>query len=154
MPNSLRRMSFTIREIKENDFDNGFFETLSNLSTIGSINTDEEIKKEIIKEIMGNKDYVIIISEDSKSREVIGTATLLIEQKFIHNGGKVGHIEDVATRKGYEGRGIGKEIIKKLITISRERGCYKVILDCDEKVSKFYEKIGFKKKAVMLRFDL
>ena len=41
-------MSFTIREIKENDFDNGFFETLSNLSTIGSINTDEEIKKEII----------------------------------------------------------------------------------------------------------
>ena len=87
-------MSFTIREIKENDFDNGFFETLSNLSTIGSINTDEEIKKEIIKEIMGNKNYVIIISEDAKSREVIGTATLFIEQKFIHNGGKVGHIED------------------------------------------------------------
>ena len=28
-------MSFIIREIEENDFDNGFFETLSNLSTIG-----------------------------------------------------------------------------------------------------------------------
>ena len=147
-------MSFIIREIEENDFDNGFFETLSNLSTVGDIKTNEVLKKEIIKEIITNNDYIIIISEDTESREVIGTATLFIEQKFIHNGGKVGHIEDVATRKGYEGRGIGKEIINKLITISRERGCYKIILDCDEKVSKFYEKIGFKKKAIMLRFDL
>ncbi len=147
-------MSFTIREIEENDFDNGFFETLSNLSTLGGINTNEVLKKEIIKEIITNKDYVIIISEDVKSREVIGTATLFIEQKFIHNGGKVGHIEDVTTRKGYEGKGVGREIIKKLITISRERGCYKIILDCDEKVSEFYEKIGFKKKAIMMRFDL
>ena len=147
-------MSFTIREIEENDFDNGFFETLSNLSTIGGIDTNEVLKKEIIKEIITNKDYVIIISEDVKSREVIGTATLFIEQKFIHNGGKVGHIEDVTTRKGYEGNGVGREIIKKLITISRERGCYKIILDCDEKVSEFYKKIGFKKKAIMMRFDL
>ena len=147
-------MSFIIREIEENDFDNGFFETLSNLSTVGGIKTNEVLKKEIIKEIITNKDYVIIISEDTKSREVIGTATLFIEQKFIHNGGKVGHIEDVATRKGYEGRGIGREIINKIITIARDRGCYKIILDCDEKVSKFYEKIGFKKKAIMLRFDL
>ena len=147
-------MSFIIREIEENDFDNGFFETLSNLSTVGGIKTNEVLKKEIIKEIITNNDYIIIISEDVKSREVVGTATLLIEQKFIHNGGKVGHIEDVVTRRGYEGRGIGKEIINKLITISRERGCYKIILDCDEKVCKFYEKIGFKKKAIMLRFDL
>src|ERR1044072_2330563 len=147
-------MSFTIREIEENDLDNGFFETLSNLSVVGAINTNETLKKHIIKEIKRNKDYVIVISEDAKRREVIGTATLFIEQKFIHNGGKVGHIEDVATRKGYEVRGIGKEIIKKLITISRERGCYKVILDCDEKVFKFYEKIGFKEKGIMLRFDL
>jgi glucosamine-phosphate N-acetyltransferase len=147
-------MSFTIREIEENDFDKGFFETLSNLSTLGGINTNEVLKKEIIKEIITNKDYVIIISEDIKSREVIGTATLFIEQKFIHNGGKVGHIEDVTTRKGYEGNGVGREIIKKLITISQERGCYKIILDCDEKVSEFYEKIGFKKKAIMMRFDL
>jgi glucosamine-phosphate N-acetyltransferase len=32
-------MSFTIREIEENDLDNGFFETLSNLSVVGAINT-------------------------------------------------------------------------------------------------------------------
>lgn len=147
-------MSFTTREIEENDLDNGFFETLSNLSMVGGINTNESLKEQIIEEIKRNKDYIIVIAEDANSGEIIGTATLFIEQKFIHNGGKVGHIEDVVTRKGYEGRGIGKEIIKKLITISRERGCYKIILDCDEKVSKFYEKIGFKKKGIMLRFDL
>ena len=81
-------------------------------------------------------------------------ATLLVEQKFIHNGGRVGHIEDVATRKGFEGMGVGREMIHKLTEISNEYGCYKIILDCDPSVVKFYEKLGFVKKAVTMRLDL
>ncbi len=38
--------------------------------------------------------------------KVIGSISVLIEKKFIHNCGKVAHIEDVVTRKGYEGIGI------------------------------------------------
>ena len=78
----------------------------------------------------------------------------MIEQKFIHNGGKVGHIEDVVTRKGYEGKGIGKEILNELIKIAKDNECYKIILDCDEKLIKFYEKIGFKKNSIMMRLNL
>ena len=78
----------------------------------------------------------------------------MIEQKFIHNGGKAGHIEDVVTRKEYEGRGIAKEIMKELINIAKENGCYKIILDCDEKVMKFYEKIGFRKHSLMMRMNI
>lgn len=92
--------------------------------------------------------------EEQENHTIIGTATLLIEQKFIHNGGRVGHIEDVATRAGFEGIGVGKKIIQKLIETSKELQCYKIILDCDDKVIGFYEKLGFKKKAVMMRLDL
>jgi glucosamine-phosphate N-acetyltransferase len=147
-------MSFIIRELKEDDFSNGFFETLSNLTDVGKIRNDLKLAKEILKRIGNDRNYRIIIAEDKQNRQVIGTATLLIEQKFIHNGGKVGHIEDVVTRKGYEGKGIGKKIIEELIKIATENGCYKVILDCNEKVMEFYEKMGFRKHAIMMRIDI
>jgi glucosamine-phosphate N-acetyltransferase len=147
-------MSFILRELKEEDFSNGFFETLSNLSEVGMISNSTDQAKEILKRISKDKNYRIIIAEDKENHQIIGTATLLIEQKFIHNGGKAGHIEDVVTRKEYEGRGIGKEIINELINIAKENGCYKIILDCDEKVMKFYEKIGFRKHSVMMRMNI
>jgi glucosamine-phosphate N-acetyltransferase len=147
-------MSFIIRELKEEDFSNGFFETLSNLAEAGKIRNDLNLAREILKKIGSDRNYRIIIAEDKQNRQVIGTATLLIEQKFIHNGGKAGHIEDVATRKGYEGKGIGKKVIEELIKIATENGCYKVILDCNEKVMEFYEKTGFRKHAIMMRIDI
>jgi glucosamine-phosphate N-acetyltransferase len=147
-------MSILIRKIKERDFENGFFETLSNLTTVGDIYSNDELKKEIIRRVLENQNHIIIVAEDLESSKIIGTATLLIEQKFIHNGGRVGHIEDVATRKGFEGRGVGREMIHKLTEISNEHGCYKIILDCDPNVVKFYEKLGFVKKAITMRRDL
>jgi|SRR5690349_19578920 len=146
-------ISFLVRRIKEVDFENGFFETLSNLTTVGDIRINE-YRKEIINRTLDDQNYIIIVAEEQENHTIIGTATLLIEQKFIHDGGKVGHIEDVATRAGYEGIGVGKKIIQRLIEISKDLKCYKIILDCDDKVIGFYEKLGFKKKAVMMRLDL
>jgi glucosamine-phosphate N-acetyltransferase len=146
-------MSIIIRKLKEEDLSNGFFETLSNLADIGKIKEEIDLAKEIFNKINKEENYRIIIAEEKDTHQVVGTATLLIEQKFIHNGGKAGHIEDVATRSGYEGKGIGRKIIKELIKIAKESGCYKVILDCDEKVAGFYEKIGFKKHQIMMRIN-
>ncbi|HLL61108.1 MAG TPA: GNAT family N-acetyltransferase [Bacillales bacterium] len=145
-------MSFIIRELKEEDLSNGFIETLSNLSEVGKLANDTIRKREILREIK-DKNCRIVIAEDNQNHQIIGSATLLIEQKFIHNGGKAGHIEDVVTRKGYEGKGIGREILKELIKIAKDNECYKIILDCDEKLVKFYEKLGFKKHSIMMRLN-
>lgn len=147
-------MELCIRELIEQDLDRGFFETLSNLADVGNIINNNNLAKKIFKELMEKKNHIIMVAEEKKEHQIVGTATLIIEQKFIHNGGKIGHIEDVAVRKGFEGKGIGKEIIIELISLAREDSCYKVILDCDERITKFYEKIGFKKKAIMMRYDL
>jgi glucosamine-phosphate N-acetyltransferase len=146
-------MNVVIRELKEKDLSQGFFETLTNLTTVGKINQEPERAKRLFNEISNAGMYKIIIAEDTSTNQVIGTATLLIEQKFIHNGGKVGHIEDVSTRKEYQGKGIGGKIIQELIKIAKENGCYKVILDCDKKVVRFYEKLGFREHATMMRID-
>ncbi len=146
-------MSFIIRELKEEDLSNGFIETLSNLSEVRKLANDTIRKREILSEIK-DKNYRIVIAEDNQNHQIIGSATLLIEQKFIHNGGKAGHIEDVVTRKGYEGKGIGREILKELIKIAKDNECYKIILDCDEKLVKFYEKLGFKKHSIMMRLNI
>jgi glucosamine-phosphate N-acetyltransferase len=59
---------------------------------------------------------------------------------------KVGHIEDIVVDKELNGKGIGKQLINELSEYAKNNGCYKVILDCKEDISLFYEKCGFVKK--------
>lgn len=44
-------------------------------------------------------------------------------------------------------------LVSELKRIAQEKGCYKTILDCTEKNAAFYEKCGFKRKEIQMRFD-
>jgi glucosamine-phosphate N-acetyltransferase len=138
-----------IRELKEADLWNGFLTSLDSLSEASNI--DKNKAEVVFKKINTNPDYIIAVAEiDGK---IVGSTTLLIESKFIHNGGLVGHIEDVVVNKEYQGQKIGEKIMKFLLEISKKRGCYKTILDCTDDVKPFYEKLGFKQVASELRLD-
>ena len=138
-----------IREIKEADLWNGFLKSLDSLKQTSSI--EKSKAKEIFDKINANPDHIIAVAElDGK---IVGSTTLLIESKFIHDGGLVGHIEDVVVNKEYQGQKIGEKIMRFLMDISKNRGCYKTILDCTEDVKPFYEKLGFKQVANELRLD-
>lgn len=84
----------------------------------------------------------------------VGMITLFIEQKLIHSGLCVGHIEDLIVDKEHRNQNIAKELIEHVINIATYNKCYKIILDCDEDLIPFYEKSGFHKKAVQMRMDL
>ena len=114
-----------IREIIETDIENGFLETLDSLRKTSDL--DKKIGKDILKKIISNPDHIIHVAEENG--KIIGSTTLFIEQKFIHNGGKVGHIEDVVVSKEYEGRGIGFKLVNSLLEKARVMNCYKTILD-------------------------
>ena len=138
-----------IRKLKKDDLQNGFLTTLDSLRQTSNI----EAKKaeEIFEKINSTPEYIIAVAElDGK---IIGATTLLIEQKFIHDGGLVGHIEDVVVDKNYQGQRIGEKIMKYLLEIAKNQGCYKTILDCTDDVKQFYEKLGFKHVANELRFN-
>lgn len=92
----------------------------------------------------------IWIIEDYYNKKIIGCGTIIIEPKFIHNCGYVGHIEDICILPQYQGSGYGKKIIQHLIDISKINNCYKIILNCNETNESFYEKCGFKKNNIQM----
>jgi len=81
---------------------------------------------------------------------VVGSATLLLESKIIHNYSSVGHIEDVVIDNLSRGKGLGKLLIKHLISVARDTEAYKIILNCSEDVSQFYKSCGFKKTDIQM----
>ena len=138
-----------IREIQEADLEKGFLESLDNLKKASDLQNN--IAKNILNEILDDSNHIIHIAElDGK---IVGSSTMFIEQKFIHEGGLVGHIEDVVVRKGFERKQIGQKIIESLLLVAKNRGCYKTILDCKDDVKEFYEKIGFKHESNGMRYN-
>ncbi len=138
-----------IRGLKNEDLENGFLTTLDSLRQTSNI--EKNIANKIFDKIENNPDQIIVVA--LIEGKVVGSATLLLESKFIHNGGIVGHIEDVVVDKNYQGQKIGEKIIKYLLEFAKTKGCYKTILDCVDDVKPFYEKLGFKHNANALRFD-
>ena len=138
-----------IREIEDGDLEKGFLETLDFLRNASDL--DKNKANEILKKIKQNPNHIIYVAIDNK--KIVGSTTLLIEQKFIHDGGLVGHIEDVVVRKDYEGKGIGIKLVTSLLERAKEKNCYKTILDCKDDVKQFYERIGFKRESNGMRYD-
>ncbi len=138
-----------IRELRKEDLWNGFLTTLDSLRQASDI--DRNKAEEIFEKINSNPDHIVAVAE--LDRKIVGATTLLIEPKFIHTGGLVGHIEDVVVDKNFQGQKIGEQIMKYLLEFAKKRGCYKTILDCTDEVKPFYEKLGFKHIANELRYD-
>lgn len=136
-----------IDTFEHRDIVNGFLETLDSLRPTSM--TPEEAWHLFWQ--LNTRSMILVARENHM---VIGTATLIIEQKFIHKGGKVGHIEDVAVHKNHQGKGIGQQLITHLVEYAKDKGCYKVILDCDQTLIPFYEKVGFREAAIQMRIDL
>lgn len=141
--------NFTIRQIQKEDLWNGFLNSLDSLRQASNIT--KERAEETLEKIKKNPNHIIAVG--ILEGRVVGAATLLIEPKFIHNGGNVGHIEDVVVDKNYQGKKIGEKIIQYLLEQAKTKSCYKTILDCSDEVKPFYEKLGFKHTANALRFD-
>ena len=85
-----------------------------------------------------------IIEEDG---EMVATATIFYEKKFIYNTCILAHIEDVCVMSSKRGMGYGKKIIQHLFQEAKERKCYKLTLDCNDTNVGFYESCGLTKRG-------
>ena len=74
--------------------------------------------------------------------------TLIIEEKIIHSGGKVGHIEDFIVLDKYRNKGIGSLLYNYVKILCEQNKCYKMILDCNELLENYYIKKGFVKRKL------
>ncbi|HEX7141944.1 MAG TPA: GNAT family N-acetyltransferase [Nitrososphaeraceae archaeon] len=141
-----------VKELEDDHLINSFFDTLSNLTEIGIDVYNKEFSRKIFEKIKKADNIKIFVA--IKDSDIVGSITAIIEQKFVHNGGKICHIEDVVTRKGFEKLGIGSALVEKVLELAIQEKCYKVILNCSEYNSKFYEKLGFYKHDVGMRYNI
>lgn len=98
---------------------------------------------------------LVAVDLDAPKNGVVGTVSLLLERKYIHAGGWVVHLEDLAVLPAYQKKGVGARLAQAVCDLARSLGAYKVILDCDdEAVGGFYAKLGFVKRGTQMRLDI
>ena len=126
-----------IRELKKEDRIE-YIELINSFRPL-DISISEEIFNKIYDEIF--KTDIIFICEIDDI--IVGTAKLLIEQKYIHNLSKYGRIEDVIIKDTHRNKGIGSQMIKYILDHCKKYKFFKVSLTCSSNIIKFYEKNNF-----------
>ena len=142
-------MSFALRPLEQGDFYRGFLESLANLSPV-DLTPAEAIQIWRGRNAAGVRTVVAVEPDGA----VIGTGSLILEHKFLHHGGTIGHIEDVAVHPAHGGKGVGSAVVGALVELARQSGCYKVILSCTDQNLAFYSKLGFRRHDNGMRIDL
>lgn len=137
---------YSLRKLESSDYNKGYLELLETLTTVNVELITSEKFDSFIKSL--NENHVVYVLENMET--IIGSGTILIENKIIHNCGKVGHIEDIVIHPSYKGKQLGKLIVDSLVEYAQHKGCYKVILDCDDSLQPFYEKCSFKRKGCQM----
>jgi glucosamine-phosphate N-acetyltransferase len=141
-------MSLTVRALRPDDVTAAFLETLGGLTEV-SLTVAEARAILQLRDEQGVHTYVAL-----DGGQVVGTASLLVELKFIHCGGKVGHIEDVAVHESRRRQGVGTALVAHLTEEARRLGCYKCVLNCFPHLVPFYDRLGYHKHDECLRIDL
>ncbi|XP_067847714.1 glucosamine 6-phosphate N-acetyltransferase isoform X1 [Heptranchias perlo] len=124
------------------DFNRGLFKVLAQLTKVGEVAPELFIKK--FEHMKQTGDYYAIVVEDTNLGQVIATATLIIEHKFIHGCAKRGRIEEVVVSDECRGKQLGKLLVAALTLLSKKLNCYKITLECLPKNAAFYQKFGYK----------
>lgn len=134
--------NYTIRKLTNSDYKKYLYLIKQFRSTIF---TFEEYKN-ILSKIENNSTIWVF----EYNNELIGTVTVIYEYKFIYNIAKLAHIEDVCIDEKYRNKGIGQLLLNYVVNEAKKEKCYKIILDCNEKLEDFYKKSGFEKKGIQM----
>lgn len=127
------------RELKEQDYKN--YKKLID----SDINID--YFKHFIENVL-NKNHKIYVLE--LNNNIIGTGTILIEEKLTYGGSKLGHIENILIHEDHRGKGHGEFLVKKLLNVCKQEKCYRVDLNCVKELEKFYNKNKFNQNSISM----
>ena len=144
----------TLRQLDPvRDYDGGFLTLLNKLTEVGVNSVTKEAFIARAQRMSPHRVVLVAFQEDVA--KVVGTGSVFIELKFSRDLGAVGHIEDVIVDESVRGTSLGRVLIDRLVRYATEGSarCYKVVLDCKEHNTKFYEKCGFHRAEVCMRID-
>lgn len=130
-----------VRPLQSGDFNRGFLQILSQLTSVGDVSLPQFLNR--FAQMRASGDYYVTVIVDSRYDKIIGSATLVLEHKFIHGCSVRGRLEDVVVDDTYRGKQLGKLIVVTVSLLAQRLGCYKMSLDCKDKLIPFYKSIGY-----------
>lgn len=136
--------------ITKKDIKNKYLKLLGELTNVDEL--EDKLFEINLNKICSIGKIIIgyIFSDETNCFEIVGSGTVIIEPKIIRGGKSVAHIEDIVVKSSWRGKKISQNILNKLKEYAKLSNCYKVILDCDEKVSRVYELNGFEIKGIQM----
>lgn len=145
-----------VRPLKDGDYDRGFLQLLSQLTAVGDVSRTQFLTR--FSQMKASGDYFVTVIEDARKNEIIGAASLIIERKFIHGCAIRGRLEDVVVNNTYRGKQLGKLIVVTVSLLAEHLGCYKMSLDCKDKLIPFYKSLGYvlipgNSNSMTIRYD-
>ncbi|RKP26557.1 glucosamine 6-phosphate N-acetyltransferase [Syncephalis pseudoplumigaleata] len=140
---------YEMRPLALEDYEKGYLTCLEQLAKVGPVTREQFIAQFTRMHRQGCS--LVLVIEDVRSHTIVATGTLVIEQKFLRGCSSAGHIEDIVVDAQQRGTGFGARIIKQLMHMATVLGCYKVLLNCEERVIGFYERCGLSPCGVQMK---
>ncbi|KAL5285466.1 GNPNAT1 family protein [Megaselia abdita] len=145
-----------VRPLQDGDYEKGFIQLLGQLTATGTVTKTQFLTRFSQMKALG--DYYVTVIEDTRSKTIIGAASLVIERKFIRGCGLRGRLEDVVVNNTYRGKQLGKLIVVTVTLLANHLGCYKMSLDCKDKLIPFYTSLGYllepgNSNSMTIRYD-
>ena len=131
------------RNIERKDLDQVFLllNQLKNMDT--SIVDKDKAWSDFVNNTSSNS--VIGIYND----KIVAYGSVVVENKV--RGEVAGHIEDIVVDSEVRGKMIGVSLIKELIKVAKNKGCYRITLFCKETLVNFYARNGFEVNNVVMK---
>lgn len=129
-----------------------FLELLAHLSPPVSLQRAKHIYSLSLS--MSSNHYVYVAEVEGK---IVGTATMLIENKFTcgtdkDGRNKVAHLEDVVVLPEFRKMGVASALVGSIIERAKREPCRKIVLSCRDNLAEFYDSLGF--AEVGLQMDI
>lgn len=100
---------------------------------------------------LGNKnpsDLMVVFSNSRFKCFVYDSGKLVAVGRALADGRDCSYIADVAVLPSYQGRGLGKQVVSRLVDLSKDHK--KIILYANPGKEPFYRKLGFKRMATAM----
>lgn len=137
---------YRVRPLRRDDLQLGFLQVLQTLTDTGRISLPQFHER--FDRVKGLGYFTIVVEKEGEQRRIVACGTLMVECKFIHACGLVGHVEDVAVLASEQGKRLGRVVMKTLEGLARRLGCYKTTLASSPHNQPFYERCGYKQTSL------
>jgi GNAT superfamily N-acetyltransferase len=136
----------TIRDAREGDFD-GILRLFGQLWPERTLVASK--LRDVFRRGLASDRQAYLCATDGEAGPVVGFGSITVLNSFSQQG-PIANIDELVVDEGWRGRGVGTELLERLIGRARQLGCGRIDLHSQFRRTEahaFYERRGFERRA-------